>query len=156
MTDMTDTNPKATGRRPPQRHVALALLSARDEVLLIRQAPQSRYGLPESTVDRDADDDTLTHAVAALQAAVLAEGSTMPESAWLGRFAAPDENGRLDMLEVYLTRLGELRLQPDVDFERAWAPLLSPPPDNMIDPAIELQVMPALALLIDPQAPTSR
>ncbi|WP_456269360.1 hypothetical protein M1D97_03440 [Kushneria sp. AK178] len=147
---MTDTD--TPERRPPQRHVALALLSARDEVLVVRGAQQTRYQLPTATVARDADEDALTSAVAEIHTTLLAEGAPAADSAWLGRFAAPDDSGRLDMLEVYLARLGEARLRPDVDFERAWAPLLTPPPADMIDPAIELQVMPALALLIDPQS----
>ncbi|GHC26996.1 hypothetical protein GCM10010082_20360 [Kushneria pakistanensis] len=154
---MNDINlPETTERRTPRRHVGLALLSARNEVLLIRRAQQVRYNLPAATIDRDADDDALTSAVTGLCTTLLAEGAPKPDSAWLGRFAAPDENGRLDMLEVYLARLGEARLRPDVDFERAWAPLLSPPPENMIDPAIELQVMPALALLIKPETQAAR
>ncbi|ART62550.1 hypothetical protein [Kushneria marisflavi] len=150
---MTDADAfDTTKRRAPQRHVALALLSARDEVLLVRQTQQTCYSLPMMTVTADAENDALSRAVAALQILQLADGSKAVDSAWLGRFAAPDNHGRLDMLEVYIARLGEARLNADINFERAWAPLLSLPPENMIDPAIGLQVMPALASLIDPDA----
>lgn len=147
---MTDNDTSGiTERRSPRRHVALALLSARDEVLLVRHTPETRYGLPMACVGRDADDSALTNAVTGLQTTLFAEDSPVADSAWLGRFAAPDDEGRLDVLEVYVARLGQARLKRDTNQVMAWAPLLSPPPENMIDPAIELQVMPALALLIE-------
>lgn len=154
---MTDRDlPLSSERRSPRRYVALALLSARDEVLLLRREHQTRYALPDACVDREADDAALIHAVTTLQATLLAGNATALDCAWLGRFAAPDDSGRLDMLEVYVARLGEAKLQSDVAFERAWAPLSSPPPENMIDPAIELQIMPALASLIVPQSDTPK
>ncbi|MFC0337938.1 hypothetical protein SAMN05421848_2693 [Kushneria avicenniae] len=152
MTDSDSSLPLE--RRLPRRYVALALLSTRNEVLLIRREHQTRYGLPDTGVDRVADDDALIHAVTTLQATMLAEDTAVLNCAWLGRFAAPDDSGRLDMLEVYVARLNDAKLQSDVAFERVWAPLASPPPEDMIDPAIELQIMPALASLIDPQAPS--
>lgn len=155
--DMTNTDALGiTGRRSPKRHVALALLSARDEVLLVRQTLQTRYSLPVACVAREADDDALTSALKELQRTLFAEDSPVADSAWLGRFAAPDDKGRLDMLEVYVARLGQARLRRDTDREMAWAPLSSPPPESMIDPAIELQIMPALALLLEPQENASR
>ena len=153
---MTDADASRTTRRAPERLVALALLSDRDEILLIHQPPRTHYRLPMTSVAMDDDDDTLMQAATALQVALLAEDQPVTERAWLGRFAAPDDNGQLDMLEVYVARLGKARLQRDTDWRPAWAPLIARPPEDMIEPAIELQVMPALASLIDPQASTSR
>ncbi len=145
-----------TERRSPQRHVALALLSAREEVLLVRPGDHDRYRLPLATVSREADDDALNHAVAGFQTTLLADAAPLLDSAWLGRFAALDDHGRPGMLEVYVARLGEARLRRDTGQQMAWAPLLSTPPEGMLDPAIELQVMPALALLITPDTSVPR
>lgn len=146
---MTDIPPSSRCGQP-RRHVTLALLSARDEVLVFRSATSEHFTLPHITVAWQADEQVLSTALAQLRHDLLQEDTAAEPSAWLGRFATPfQDSSGLDMLEVHVARLGEARLRHAPDTSRAWAPLRNAPPENTIDPAIELHVMPALALLLE-------
>ncbi|MFC0269588.1 hypothetical protein [Kushneria aurantia] len=133
-----------------ERRVALALLSERHEVLLSRRDDQPLHTLPYLSVDRNADDEALERALAELLDGLIEAPETLDRPVWLGRFILPDERGRhTALVELYTTALpAGIRLRRQSGQVRGWAALTAPAPEGVIQPAIELQILPVLASLV--------